>query len=88
MRSVTNWLGPVLMLVVALAVVTWFVRRIEPRLAFFPFAGEDVTPQSHGVEYVPDTITTEDGERLRVWHLPRTDALAQVVYFHGNGGNL
>ena len=33
-------------------------------------------------------IDTADGERLRAWHLQRPDALAQVVYFHGNGGNL
>ena len=37
---------------------------------------------------MPLTATTADGERLQVWHLPRADAQAQVVYFHGNGGNL
>jgi uncharacterized protein len=88
MRSVTSWAGPLLVLVVVLAVVTWLVRRVEPRLAFFPLAGEDVTPQTLGADHVADTITTDDGERLRVWRLPRTDAAAQVVYFHGNGGNL
>jgi fermentation-respiration switch protein FrsA (DUF1100 family) len=33
-------------------------------------------------------VSTTDGERLRAWHLPREDARAQVIYFHGNGGNL
>ena len=66
----------------------FFVRAVEPRLAFFPFAGEDVTPRHLGADYVALTIETADGERLRAWHIPRGDAIAQVVYFHGNGGNL
>lgn len=57
-------------------------------MAFFPLGGEDVTPQSRGVPFTAHTIETEDGERLRAWHLARPDARAQVVYFHGNGGNL
>jgi fermentation-respiration switch protein FrsA (DUF1100 family) len=76
------------LLVVGLIVLMWGVRHLEPRLAFFPFAGEDVTPQQLGVPFTPLTIDTSDGERLRAWHLARTDAIAQVVYFHGNGGNL
>lgn len=88
MRSVPNWVGALLILAAVLAVIAWYVRQVEPRFAFFPFAGEQTTPQAYGVAYTPITITTEDGERLRAWHLPRTDAIAQVVYFHGNGGNL
>jgi len=57
-------------------------------MAFFPFAGEDVTPRQLGAEFTALTLDTADGERLRAWHLPRADAVAQVVYFHGNGGNL
>jgi hypothetical protein len=75
--------------VVALVVlVGWLVRRAEPSFAFFPSPGETATPQSFDVAYTAATVATEDGERLRVWHLPRGDARAQVVYFHGNGGNL
>lgn len=77
-----------MLLVAGLVVLTWAVRRLEPRLAFFPSTGEDVTPSDHGVPFTALTITTTDDERLRAWHLPRSDARAQVVYFHGNGGNL
>ncbi len=83
-----GWLAPIVLTIVALAVITWLVRRAEPRLAFFPLAGEDATPASFGVEFTASTITTADGERLRVWRLPRPNSLAEVVYFHGNGGNL
>lgn len=33
-------------------------------------------------------MTTTDGAGIRVWHMPNANARAQVVYFHGNGGNL
>jgi fermentation-respiration switch protein FrsA (DUF1100 family) len=78
----------IVLLVVAVLGLAVGVRLLEPRLAFFPFAGEDVTPRQFGVEFSGFTLVTADGERLRAWHLPRPDALAQIVYFHGNGGNL
>jgi fermentation-respiration switch protein FrsA (DUF1100 family) len=78
----------IVLIVVAILVLAFGVRLLEPRMAFFPFAGEDVTPQRLGVEFRAFTIDTADGERLRAWHLPRADAVAQVLYLHGNGGNL
>ena len=77
-----------LVVLVALALLVWLVRRLEPRLAFFPFARRGSTPRSSGVAF---TAAHADDRRRRApprWHLPRPDARAQVVYFHGNGGNL
>jgi len=88
MRVTTTWVASLVLLVVAVAVVAWLVRRVEARLAFFPFEGEDATPSAYGVDFTALTIVTDDGERLRAWHLPRSDARARIVYFHGNGGNL
>jgi uncharacterized protein len=78
----------IVLIVVAIVVLVSGARLLEPWLAFFPFAGEDRTPRQLGTEFSAFTIDTADGERLRAWHLPRADAIAQVVYFHGNGGNL
>lgn len=78
----------IVLFVAGLLIVGWLVRQVESRLAFFPYAGEDRTPRAFGIEFSAHTVNTRDGEQLRAWHLPRTDALAQVVYFHGNGGNL
>jgi fermentation-respiration switch protein FrsA (DUF1100 family) len=64
------------------------VRILEPSFAFFPTAGETTTPLDFGVPFEPSTVTTHDGERLRVWTLPHPQPLATIVYFHGNGGNL
>jgi len=63
-------------------------RWLEPRLAFFPSKGEDVTPKDFGVPYEASTIETIDGERLRAWIMGMPKPRACIVYFHGNGGNL
>jgi fermentation-respiration switch protein FrsA (DUF1100 family) len=83
------WLaGLAALVVLGLAVLAWLVRQAEPQLAFFPTRGEDQTPAAFGVPFTALDATTTDGERIRIWHLPRPDARAQIVYFHGNGGNL
>src|SRR5262249_24764663 len=71
----------------AIALVA-LVRYIEPRLTFFPVAGETATPAQSGVPCESETIVTADGERLRAWTMARADACATILYFHGNGGNL
>ena len=69
-------------------VLAVLVRVFESRLAFFPVAGETVTPRELGVEHEPLSIVTHDGERLRGWALRHATPRAWVIYFHGNGGNL
>jgi hypothetical protein len=66
----------------------WLVARIEPRLVFFPSAGETETPRTVGLEYRHLEIRTADGETIVAWWIPHAAARADVVYFHGNGGNL
>jgi pimeloyl-ACP methyl ester carboxylesterase len=81
-------LGIIVLVVLAVVGLALLVRQFEARFAFFPFAGETRTPGDFGLPFTELTIQTADGERLRGWHLPRADAVAQIVYFHGNGGNL
>jgi uncharacterized protein len=80
-----NWIAVVLIVAAALALT---VRVFESRFAFFPSIGEDATPADYGVAFEATTIATRDGERLRVWTLRHSSPHAEVVYFHGNGGNL
>jgi fermentation-respiration switch protein FrsA (DUF1100 family) len=87
--------------------VALLVRLVESRFAFFPLAGETVTPRQFGVNYEALSIETADGERLRAWLLQPASGPAEaghdgespngpgqalpranVLYFHGNGGNL
>lgn len=75
-------------LLAALVVLATLVRLLEPRFAFFPMAGESVTPRDFGVDYDSAAVRTRDGERLRSWSLAGPAARARIIYFHGNGGNL
>jgi uncharacterized protein len=79
------WLVAALIVLATLAVT---VRIFESRFAFFPSIGEGVTPADYGAAFDATTIATRDGERLRVWTLRHPSPHAEVVYFHGNGGNL
>jgi uncharacterized protein len=47
--------------------------RTPPAAAGFPQATEE-------------TLTTEDGERVLVWHVPPREDRPVVLYFQGNGG--
>lgn len=56
-----------LALIVLLVVITLLVRLVESRFAFFPLAGETVTPNQFGIPHETLTIATDDGEQLRGW---------------------
>jgi uncharacterized protein len=88
-----------LTLIAIVAVLALLVRMVEPRLAFYPLAGESTTPADFGVAYETLSAPTRDGERLHGWRLaPQLSGeggpaqpenpRAHIVYFHGNGGNL
>jgi fermentation-respiration switch protein FrsA (DUF1100 family) len=49
--------------------------RTSPEAAGFPLATEQ-------------TLTTEDGERVLIWHVPPRGERPVVIYFQGNGGGL
>jgi fermentation-respiration switch protein FrsA (DUF1100 family) len=66
----------------------WLIARVEPRLMFFPATGETDTPRTVGLEYQPVLIRTADGETIAGWWMPHDAARGDVIYFHGNGGNL
>jgi pimeloyl-ACP methyl ester carboxylesterase len=64
------------------------IGALEPRLVFFPSPGEDRNPASLDIPYQAVRLQTSDGERLVAWQLEPPAPIADVVYFHGNGGNL
>jgi fermentation-respiration switch protein FrsA (DUF1100 family) len=75
-------------LIAVLLALPLLVRLFEARLAFFPTAGETLTPREFGVEFERLSVATKDGERLAAWKLPHPSPRSHVLYFHGNGGNL
>ena len=64
--------------------VTWF----EPRAVFFPLRGEDETPARLGIPYQSLRLRASDGVETTAWQLEPAAPIADIVYFHGNGGNL
>lgn len=64
------------------------VLWLEPKVAFYPIRGVQETPALAGLPFVDVSVPTEDGETLHGWWLEDPQARAQVVFFHGNGGNL
>lgn len=86
--NVRAMLMVLLALAATLILLTILVRWLEPRMAFFPAGGEDVTPRDFNVPHRALTIETRDGERLHGWMLGGETARARILYFHGNGGNL
>jgi pimeloyl-ACP methyl ester carboxylesterase len=80
-----RWL---LIVIVAGLLLKLLVVLIEPRLVFFPSRGEERTPADLGIRHTAIRIGTTDGEQLAAWVLEPDQPIADVVYFHGNGGNL
>ncbi|MGH9370079.1 MAG: alpha/beta hydrolase [Vicinamibacterales bacterium] len=78
----------IIAVVVALIVLKLIVTWLEPRMAFFPMRGVQETPATAGLPYVDVSIRTSDGETLHAWWLEHPEPRAQVVFWHGNGGNL
>jgi len=74
--------------IVAGLLLKLLVVMVEPRLVFFPSRGEDRTPADLGIPHTAVRIATTDGEQLAAWLLEPEQPIADVVYFHGNGGNL
>lgn len=87
-RVMWTAIAGVVVVVLLIGALMLVIRLIEPQLAFFPTAGEDVTPRDFGERFDALTIPTADGERLHAWSLPADSLRAHIIYFHGNGGNL
>lgn len=80
-----GWLVTGAAIVLALKLL---VLWLEPRMAFFPMGGVQETPASVGLAYEDLTIETADGQRLHGWWLRHPRPRGDVVFWHGNGGNL
>jgi alpha-beta hydrolase superfamily lysophospholipase len=77
-----------IVVVVGLIAIKVLVVLAEPRMAFHPWRGEQDTPDKAGVAYEALKVRTSDGETIVAWLLRAPSPRAQVVYWHGNGGNL
>jgi pimeloyl-ACP methyl ester carboxylesterase len=74
--------------IVLIVLLKLSVSRLEPAMVFFPLRGEDETPASLGIRYTALTLRAADGVQIAAWQLEPSTSRADIVYFHGNGGNL
>jgi fermentation-respiration switch protein FrsA (DUF1100 family) len=81
-------LRTVLIGAVALIALKLLVTWLEPRAVFFPSRGEQQTPERLGIPYQALRLRTSDGVDIAAWQLEPASPTADIVYFHGNGGNL
>jgi fermentation-respiration switch protein FrsA (DUF1100 family) len=84
-RTTAVWIA---LLLIGLGLLKLLVVTIEPRLAFYPFPGQDVTPAALGLAYEDLFLDTSDDERVQAWLVPHPEPRAAVLFWHGNGGNL
>lgn len=72
----------------ALCIYLYF---IQPGLIFYPDQpGRELeyTPENIGLGYQDVELVADDNVRLHGWFIPHRNAIATLVFFHGNAGNI
>ncbi|MBI4382990.1 MAG: alpha/beta hydrolase [Nitrospinae bacterium] len=83
-------LQTVTVVVLALAAYTALILLGEKKIVFHPYKYPEGywDPQAHGLRVEDVFFQSEDGVKLHGWYVPRPDAAATLLWFHGNAGNL
>jgi fermentation-respiration switch protein FrsA (DUF1100 family) len=78
----------VVLLLVFYAALVGLMYFAQRGLMYFPDR-QRVAPAAAGLpQAAEETLTTTDGERVIVWHVPPREGRPVVLYFQGNGGGL
>lgn len=64
------------------------VQVLEPLMTFHPMRSLSRTPRDEGVPFTSLEVETSDGERICTWLMRHPGARAEILFFHGNAGNL
>src|SRR3972149_6132676 len=67
--------------------VTMLVGVLQSKLIYFPSRILELTPTNVGLKFDDVTLVTRDDVKISAWFVPRQDARATVLFFHGNAGN-
>ncbi len=78
----------ILSFIVGMVTLKVLVVLLEPRLTFFPIRGLETDPDKMGISVKEIPILTSDEETVHTWLLEHSEPRADVLFFHGNGGNL
>ncbi len=61
---------------------------LENSMIFFPTKDIAVTPEAYGFAYEDVAFEAADGTALHGWWIPADDARGELLFFHGNAGNI
>lgn len=78
----------ILFFIVVMLSLKMLVVLLEPRLTFFPIRGLETDPDNMGIPVKEIPLQTSDEETVHSWLLEHSEPRADVLFFHGNGGNL
>ncbi len=73
---------------IAYLLVVLGAMLLENRLIFFPFPYPAGEWQPSGLQFEDAWFQAADGTKLHGWYLPRPEAVAAVLFCHGNAGNI
>ncbi|MCH7591252.1 MAG: alpha/beta hydrolase [Planctomycetes bacterium] len=79
------------LLVIALATyvgVCVLIAALQTKLIYFPSKGYDAVPTDVGLAFEDLTLRTADGVNIAAWHVPHDRAFGNIIFFHGNAGNM
>ncbi|GLR96000.1 fermentation-respiration switch protein FrsA (DUF1100 family) [Bradyrhizobium liaoningense] len=84
MMTVVKWIAILLVTVYLAGLLVLYVRQRE---LLFPIPPVGRTaPDAAGLPEAEEHIlTTSDGEKVIVWHVPAKPGRSVILYFHGNG---
>lgn len=85
-----TWIQSVGLLIFGLVVYVVFLLLFENKIIFHPSRYPEGfwNPVSVGVPAQDIYFTSEDGLKLHGWFIPAPNAVATLLWFHGNAGNL
>lgn len=78
----------ILFFIVVMVSLKMLVVLLEPRLTFFPIQGLETDPEKMEIPVKEIQFQTADEETVYTWLMEHSEPRADVLFFHGNGGNL
>ncbi len=64
------------------------VTMLQSRLIYFPTRDYTATPDEVGLHFEELMLPTSDGLSIAAWFIPHPDAKGNVIFSHGNAGNI
>ncbi|MCG8325789.1 MAG: alpha/beta hydrolase [Thiotrichales bacterium] len=65
-----------------------FVYVFQGQLVYFPSQHLVLTPRDIHLPYEDVSLESTNGNRIHGWYIPHPHARAQLLFLHGNGGNI